>query len=92
MGSKKKKQRKKAVGHTPSNADLEMRWINAWNEIYEIIGSRREVKCQLPDGSAVTVEECQGWLQQSAYAGYLLRVEFGMVLGSPGIIVSRWRD
>ena len=28
-----------------SKADIEMRWINAWNEMYEIIGEREDFPC-----------------------------------------------
>jgi hypothetical protein len=73
-----------------SKADIEMRWVDAWNELYEIVGSRHDLPCQLPDWSVVDVEECKGWLQQSVYEGYLVRVEAGWVGHRKGIIVSRW--
>jgi hypothetical protein len=91
MVSKKKKHRKKASG-IPSNADLEMRWVDAWNEMYEIIGHRNDTKCRLPDGTVVSVEECQGWLQQSALAGFRVRVESGSVMGGQGVVAFRWRE
>jgi len=91
MASKKKKHRKKVLANS-SNADIEMRWVNAWNEIYEVIGNRNDAKCLLPDGNVVNVEECQGWLQQSALAGFQVRVESGNVLGGLGVVVFRWRD
>ena len=91
MRSKKKKHRQKATA-SPSNADLEMRWVNAWNEMYEIVGNRKDAKCRLPDGTVVNVEECESWLQQSAYAGFRLRLESGNVLGGLGVVVSQWRE
>ena len=72
-----------------TNADIEMRWIDAWNELYEIIGSRRDVPCQLPDWSIVDVEECKGWLQRSVYEGYRVRLESGWVGHKKGVVVSR---
>lgn len=80
----------------PTNHELEMRWVNAWNDLYQVVGETPEMlwnaKRLLPDGTVVGVEECQGWLQSSACKGWLLRVEPGCVLGRRGAITSRWRD
>ena len=75
-----------------SNTELEERWIDALNDLYDIIGERWQVSCLLPDGSVVNVETCQGWLQESAYEGYCLKVEAGWVLGKQGILVARYRE
>lgn len=66
-----------------------MRWVGVWSDLYELVGERRGVRCLLPDGSVVGVEECKAWLQDSVYAGFLVHVEPGWVEGRPGIIVSR---
>ena len=55
-----------------SNADIEMRWIDAWNDVYHIIGPSCVGPCQLPDWSIVSVEECLEWLQESVSEGYSL--------------------
>jgi hypothetical protein len=73
-----------------SNADLEMRWVDAWNDLYEIVG-REEMPCLLPDGTEVSVEACKGWLQDSVYEGYLVSVARGWVRGRPAVVVTRWR-
>jgi hypothetical protein len=72
-----------------SNADIEMRWIEAWNLVYEIAGQARDIPCQLPDWSVVTLDACLGWLQNSVYAGYSVSVEAGWVGHRRGIIVTR---
>lgn len=72
-----------------SNAEIEMRWVSAWSDLCEIVGDRPDVRCQLPDGSVVGVEDCKGWLQDSAYAGFRVGVAAGRVEGRPGIIASR---
>jgi hypothetical protein len=74
-----------------SNADIEMRWVDAWNELHEIVGSRRGVPCQLPDASIIDVEKCKAWLQGSAYEGFLLHVKAGWVGHLEGVVVSRSR-
>ena len=71
------------------NADIEMRWVDAWNDLYDIVGEQLDVPCQLPDFSVVDVEECKGWLQDSAYEGYHVQVKAGWVGHRKGIIVSR---
>ncbi|AMV28910.1 hypothetical protein VT84_31240 [Gemmata sp. SH-PL17] len=75
-----------------TNTEIEMRWIDAWNDLYDLVGSRHGVKCQLADSTVVDVEACKGWLRDSVYEGYHVRVETGWVLGRPGVIASRWRD
>ena len=75
-----------------ANTELEERWIEAWNNLFDIVGERWKVSCLLPDGSVVDFETCQGWLQDSAYEGYCLKVEEGWVEGERGIVASRFRD
>ncbi|MEM9540302.1 MAG: hypothetical protein AAGA60_12485 [Cyanobacteria bacterium P01_E01_bin.42] len=80
-----------------TGAEIEQRWIDAWNELYELIkrdiGKEEwQVECFLPDGSIVDVESCQGWLQDSAYSGYLPKVEVGWIKGKRGIIASRMKE
>ena len=71
-----------------SNADIEMRWVDAWNDLYEIVGGQLDVPCQLPDFSVVDVEECKGCLQDLVYKGYLVRVSAGWVGHRKGVVVS----
>ena len=75
-----------------SNSELEQRWIEAWSTLYELVKDRWGVKCLLPDGRVVDVEKCKGWLQDSAYEGWQIKVEAGWVLGKPGIVATQWRD
>jgi hypothetical protein len=72
------------------NEKTEMRWVDAWNDVYDIARGRREMPCMLPDWSIITVDECLGWLQQSVYEGYLVRVEEGWVGHRRGVIAHRW--
>ena len=69
--------------------DIEMRWISAWNDVYEI--EQWDTKCQLPDGQIVDAEACRGWLQEMVYQGWFVKAEPGWVLGKQGIIVSLHR-
>lgn len=52
-----------------------MRWVDAWNDLFDIVGTRWQVDCLLPDGSIVDLDTCQGWLQDSAYDDYRLTVQ-----------------
>jgi hypothetical protein len=79
------------------SAEIEMRWIDVWNDLYDLIskyhgGVKHGVNCLLPDGRVVNIEECELWLQDSAYDRYYIKVEHGWVLGKPGIIASRLRS
>lgn len=73
-----------------SNTELEMRWIEAWSDLYELSEPQKNVKCLLPDGQVVDMEECKGWLQDSAYQGWHVKVEAGWVVGKLHIVASRW--
>ena len=75
-----------------TNTEIEERWISAWNDLFDIARERRQVNCLLPDGSVVDIDTCQGWLQESAYQDYCLKVEAGWVKGEGGIVVSRFKD
>lgn len=74
-----------------SNSELEERWIAAWNDLADLVGVRWDVPCVLPDGAVVSVEDCKGWLQRSAYEGWKIEVKEGWVLGKRGVVASRWR-
>lgn len=74
-----------------SNADIEMRWVQAWSDLYEIIGPSHEVRCLLPDGQLVDVESCKGWLQDRVYQGWLVRLEEGERGGERIVVASCWR-
>jgi hypothetical protein len=73
-----------------SNTEIEMRWVDAWSDLVDIVGEDQwQVNCLLPDGAVVDCETCQGWLQESAYEGYYVKVTAGWVNGKRGIVVSR---
>ena len=55
-----------------SNAETEMVWVDAWNDLLDLVADRHHVACLLPDSTIVTVDECKAWLQDSAYSGYSL--------------------
>ena len=75
-----------------SNTELEMRWVGAWNDLDQIVGERWYLQCLLPDGRVVSMDECQGWLQASAYDDWQVKVEAGLVWGKQGVVATRWRD
>lgn len=75
-----------------NNTEIEERWVEAWNNLFDIVGERWQVNCLLPDGAIVDIETCKGWLQESAYQGYCLRVEEGWIKGKYGIVVLRFKE
>ena len=72
-----------------SNADIERRWVDAWNDVYDIVRNRQDMPCMLPDWSVVSLDECLGWLQDSVYQGFAVRVEEGWVGHRRGVIAHR---
>ena len=66
-----------------------MRWVDAWNDLYDIVRERRDMPCLLPDRSVVGVDDCLGWLQDSVYQGYTVHVQEGWIGHRRGVIVRR---
>jgi hypothetical protein len=71
-------------------AEVEMLWVNAWNDVYDIIEGRKDYPCVLPDFSCVSVDECLAWLQRSAYEGFDLEVSRRWWKGRPAVVANRW--
>ena len=76
----------------PSNSETEQRWVESWSDLYELTGSTCSAECLLPDGQIVGLEACKGWLQDSVYGGWIVRVEPGCVKGKAGIVALRWTE
>jgi hypothetical protein len=76
-----------------SNVELEERWIVAWNDLFDLVApeDQGQVNCLLPDGSIVDFETCQGYLQDSAYADYHLKVAAAWIQGKSGVAVDRYK-
>jgi len=74
-----------------SNDETEMVWVDAWNDLLDLVGDRRDVACLLPDHTVVTVEQCKGWLQDSAYSGYSLTLTETYYEGRKAISANRSR-
>jgi hypothetical protein len=73
-----------------TNLEKEERWIEAWSNLIELVGTSWKIECLLPNGQIVDVENCKGWLQDSAFEGYQLEVSAGWVKGKRGILVRRF--
>ena len=76
-----------------SNSEIEMRWVGAWNDIYDLANElnidRSLVKCQLPNWSVVSLEVCLGWIQESVYSGFSITSKIGWIGHNKGLLVER---
>jgi hypothetical protein len=72
-----------------TKAEVEQAWIDAWNELYALLGARTNVVFLLPDWQPASLEECQGFLQSSVYNGYHVHVAEVWYKGDKAIQVSR---
>ena len=73
-----------------SNSDIEMRWVDAWNDLYDIAADRIDFQCLLPNGEVVDINTCKERLQDAVYQGLLVEVRSGWVLGRQGAIVCKF--
>ncbi len=71
-----------------SNTAREMAWIEAWETVLQLAGTRRGVQCLLPDGAIVDVPTVLGWIQKAVYAHNVVVVAQIWINGSPGIGVT----
>lgn len=71
-----------------SNAEIEQVWIDAWNDLYELVGPLCNVICLLPEFDPVSAEDCKAWLQTSAYEGFSLSVSEAYFEGRKAVSVS----
>lgn len=72
-----------------SPSEIEQRWIDAWSEVYEIVGANHDTPCLLlPAWSIVSVDECLEWIQESVYSGHILKVEASWVGHRRGVVVQ----
>lgn len=75
-----------------SNAEIEMRWVQAWSDLYEIVGKSSDIpRIMLPDGQFVDMEACKGWLQESVYQGWFVKVDERQDKGKRVFVASRWK-
>lgn len=72
-----------------ANADLEMKWVDAWNDLCDLVNNRHDIKCLLADHTVVDIETCKAWLQHSVYTGYDVSVAMGWHEGSRVVVASR---
>ena len=72
-----------------SNAEIEMRWVKAWNDLYDIAADRTDFPCLLPDGKVVDINTCKAWLQDAIYKESLVQVRSGWGLGQRSAIVCK---
>jgi hypothetical protein len=57
------------------SAKQEQIWIDAWNDLYDLLKDKDNIKLLLPDWSEVSLDEMQGWIQQTAYENKLVRFD-----------------
>jgi hypothetical protein len=69
-----------------------MLWVDAWAELFAILGKRTDFPCVLPDYREAAVEECKGWLQYETYKGAVPHVTKGWWKGRPAAIASSTLD
>lgn len=74
-----------------SNAETERAWIDAWNELYELVEGVAGCEFALPDGESADFEACKGWLQRSAYEGFCVALRrYQRKDGRRRVYAHRW--
>ncbi len=72
-----------------NNLSKELEWIEAWNDLDELIGEEWNLIFLQPDWTEMDLEDCKGWLQDSAYQGYHIGVKQVWYKGKLAIQVYR---
>ncbi len=73
---------------TLSNSEQEMVWVDAWNDLYELIGKFPEGCILLPEFQEATKEEAKGWIQDSVYKGNRIEFKVDYFKGKESIYIN----
>ena len=71
-----------------NNTDIEMLWIDSWNELYELIEKHNVEHLLLENYQEATLESAQGFIQDSAYEGKAVDFKVDFFKGKKSILVT----
>lgn len=76
---------------TLSNTEQETIWINAWNEIHELVLRLPDSYILLPEFQEVTCEDAKSWIQDRAYESYKIKFSIDFYKGKKSIFINKVR-
>ena len=65
-----------------------MVWVNAWNNLYDLIEKFPEGYVLLPGFQETSKEEAEGWIQDSAYESKRIEFKVDYFKGKKSIFIS----
>ncbi len=74
---------------TLSNSEQETLWVGGWNSLYEHVDSYPEAYILVPEYKEVSLEEAQGWIQDSAYNSYVTKFSISYYKGRKSIFLNK---
>ncbi len=74
---------------TLSNLEQEEIWIEAWNDLYDLIEKHPEGYILIPEYRQVSVEEAKGWVQDTAYSSQRICFSIDYYKGKKSIFIKK---
>jgi hypothetical protein len=70
------------------NADIEMRWVALWEELFEVTGRNPSVVILDEDWNPISLDSAQGLIQDAVYSGQLPALESTWFKGRRAVRVN----
>jgi len=72
-----------------NNAEQEGVWIDAWNDLSDLLDEYPKAYILLPDYKIVNREEAEGWIQDAAYGSNRIKFEIIWFKGKRSVFLSK---
>ncbi|WLQ17363.1 hypothetical protein O5O45_15730 [Hahella aquimaris] len=73
---------------TLSSSQQEQLWIDAWNDLDDLLAQNQFSFILLPDYVEANLEQAQGWIQSHVYADYKIHFEIAFYKGKKPIFIN----
>ena len=74
---------------TLSNSEKEEAWVDAWNNLSEIIEKNPKGYILVPENKEVTFEEAKGWMQDAAYESNEITFSVEYYKGKKSVFINK---
>ena len=71
-----------------SNSEIEMIWIDAWNDLYDFMKQYPEGYILIPKYIEVSKEDAEGWIQDTVYSGSGVKLTIDYYKGIMSIYIK----
>ncbi len=70
-------------------SEIENIWIEAWNKLYDILNENPQIKFTFDEINEVSMDECQAYIQNTVYSGFMINFNYTYLKGKKAYKVSK---